>query len=197
MVLKNWTQKKGVCTSALDSFLKMVDLERCGVLFLCGFSAYFLRKNRIFLCKNISIGGMRNVIYRWNSWKNLNKRRCVKGSACVSVSDDSRNQGKVTTWRGLWFLRKKISPRATPKASFFDTPLPCHFSAGIWKLKILDFVRQTCNYLCLSELSDNLWSCIGMIWTGKNRAENKHSTSVYFTAYTYILTRKRKLLRYA
>nr|DAL52945.1 MAG TPA_asm: hypothetical protein [Caudoviricetes sp.] len=41
----------------------MVDLERFGVLFLCGFSAYFLRKNRIFLCKNISIGGMRNVIY--------------------------------------------------------------------------------------------------------------------------------------
>ena len=27
----------------------MVDLERCGRSFLCGFSAYFLRKNRIFL----------------------------------------------------------------------------------------------------------------------------------------------------
>ena len=53
MVLKNWTQKKGVCTSVLDSFLKMVDLERCGVLFLCGFSAYFLRKNRIFLYMDI------------------------------------------------------------------------------------------------------------------------------------------------
>ena len=31
----------------------MVDLERCGVLFLCGFSAYFLRKNRIFLYMDI------------------------------------------------------------------------------------------------------------------------------------------------
>ena len=104
-------------------------------------------------------------------------------------------------WRGLWFLRKKISPRAAPKASFFDTPLPCHFSAGIWKLKILDFVRQTCNYLALSELRDNLRSCIGMIWTGKNCTENKRSTSGYLTAYTYILTRKRNLtalrLKYA
>ena len=100
-------------------------------------------------------------------------------------------------WHGLWFLRKKISPRAAPKASFFDTPLPCHFSAGIWKLKIWDFVRQTCNYLSLSELRDNLWSCIGMIWTGKNCAANKHATSGYLTEYTYFLTRKRKLLCYA
>ena len=152
MVLKNWTQKKGVCASALDSFLKMVDLERCSVLFLCGFSAYFLRKN---------------------SW------------------------AKAIMWRGLWFLQKKIFPRATPKASFFDTPLPCHFSAEIWKLKIWDFVRQTCNYLALSELRDNLWSCIGMIWTGKNCAANKHATSGYLTAYTYFLTRKCNLLRYA
>ena len=100
-------------------------------------------------------------------------------------------------WRGLWFLRKKISPRATPKASFFDTPLPCNFSAGIWKLKILDFVRQTCNYLALSELRDNLRSCIGMIWTGNNCTENKRYTSGYLTSYTYFLTRKRNLLRYA
>nr|DAJ18894.1 MAG TPA: hypothetical protein [Siphoviridae sp. ctQHO9] len=39
-------------------------MDALSVFFLCGFSAYFLRKNRIFLCKNISIGGMRNVIYR-------------------------------------------------------------------------------------------------------------------------------------
>nr|DAG34836.1 MAG TPA: hypothetical protein [Caudoviricetes sp.] len=48
MVLKNLTQKKGVCTSAIDSFLQMVNLERYGRSFFVRFFCVFLAEEPYF-----------------------------------------------------------------------------------------------------------------------------------------------------
>ena len=37
--------------------------------------------------------------------------------------------------RSINFTKENFSARHPKSIFFFDTPIPCHFSAGIWKLK--------------------------------------------------------------
>ena len=208
MVLKNWTQKKGVCASALDSFLKMVDLERCGRSFFMRFFCLFFAEEPYFFIHGYWYRGNRSRLLDyirkrsvWNSRQTIDWTYggCIMDKISELLQYVRRTNPEMTrerlieelsksdyVARSINFTKENFSA-CHPKSIFFWYPLPCHFSAGIWKLKILYFVRQTCNYLALSELRDNLWFWIGMIWTGKNCAANKHATSGYLTAYTYLL----------